>query len=561
MQILLFKKIRNLSANEKGGILVFVSLCLIPLLLVMGLGIDSATGLEQKRQLQAAINAAVNAGIANGNGNTATIQSEAQKVFAANTANMTNISPLTVTVNTSNNTVSGSATVTVNNKFMSLGGFSTSTYNAAISLPLVSSVAAEISIVYEATARMASNGFHQNVVSGLTNFVNSLPSNVMVSVTPIATELNLTSSSISPSCLYNNMSTTTNDESAVPALYPMSPSFTWNSTNYNTCVHPFYSCGNYAQKTTDPGCLLSNPSSGQYQNWWGNYQNNQWNNNQNQWSNYQSCAPTAYPNKCPGTNNYSCSQYYSYSSNNAYPVQPLTRNKTTLGNYLKGLKSFTPTSDGCFHSLISWGWRQIDPNWSSCWQTNSSPTATTTSTGTHPKPYGSVYKAVIFISNGTPYWNDYSTRVSNNYKNMCQNLPSGGLNYWQMTAYGVIPVPTDYVNNRFDQTCENRWYNTVDNCLGLKLTDNTNVNATCNSSSYPTNVLNEVRNKFFRICNNIKSNNVDVYVISGNDISSLAPACNTPTNAYPVLNNSLSIAAAFQGVHSTIVSKCGSGGG
>lgn len=534
-------KFQTLRQGERGAVLVFVGLCLLPLFLVMGLAIDSSLGLEQKRKLQAAVDIAAKAGIANGNGVAATITSEAQKIFAANVANMTNITGPNISVNTAANTITVSASIAISNTFMGLAGFTSTNYIASTTLPMNNQNLAEVAIVYEVSNRFRGNNYHKNICDALINFVNTLPSNVMVSITPIATEVLLDPDTTNADVLFNHFSPTTNDESANPAFFPIGPNLAWSIDNYNTVQNPFYYAdGNYAFYPTEPRVLTSYPVPSTCPD------------------GYPSCPPTMWPAKCPlAKTKTSCSQVYSYISNPSYPVLPLTLNKTLVVNYLNRLKAFGASADGLFPSLISWGWRTIDPNWNDFWLVNSNATSTARTAGQYPKAYSGVQKSMILIFNGSQYWDDFVPNATAYYINKCGDATTvvNGLNHWWMTGYGMVPVPTDrqsYVN---DITCENRWYKTMDKSLGLNLSDSTNYNATVNMSSFQRSILNEVGSKFFRICKNIKAQNVDVYLLSNSNTTTLAPCCNTSSNAYTITNTSNSLSTALNAVKGKIVAK------
>ena len=530
-----------LRRGEKGAVMVFVGLCLLPLFLILGLAIDSSIGLEQKRKLQSAVDIAAKSGVANGNGVPATITSEAQKIFAANTPNMTNITGPNILVNTAANTVTVSASIAVSNTFMGLAGFTSTNYNASATVPMNNKNLAEVAIVYEVSGRFLGNNYHKNMCDALINFVNTLPSNVMVSITPIATEVFLDETTTVANKLFDHFSPTTNDESANPALFPMGPNLAWTIENYNTVQNPlYYANGDYAVYPTDPRVLTSYPVPSTCP------------------GGYPSCAPTVWPAKCPPTNTKtSCSQVYSYIANRSYPILPLTLNKTLIVNYLNGLKAFAANADGLFPSLLSWGWRTIDPNWNDFWLVNSNATSTARTVGQYPKPYSGIQKSMILIFNGSQYWDDFVPNATAYYINKCGDTTTvvNGLNHWWMTGYGMVPVPTDrqsYVN---DITCENRWYKTMDKGLGLTLSDSTNYNATVNMASFQQSILNEVGAKFFRICTNIKAQNVDVYLLSNSNTTTLAPCCNTSANAYTITNTSASLSTALNAVKAKIAAK------
>lgn len=536
------QKIKAFRKGDRGGVLVFVSLCLLPMMLMLGLAVDSSYGLAKKRQLQMAVDAAAKAGAANGKGVSATITSEAQKIFAANTANMSGITGPNISPNLTAGTVTVTASVLVSNVFMSMAGKPTSTYNASATASLSGTNFAEVAIVYELSARLQGNGYHIKVCNALIDFVNDLPDNVMVSITPIATDFLLDSANTVPNKLFDHLSMTTNDELANPAFYPLGPTLAWTNANYNLVTNLFYTSGSYADLPVGPNVLTSNPSPGTC-----TIPN----------PDYPSCSAVKWPLKCPSTNKTSCSQFYSYQSNPAFPLLPLTANKTLLVNYITAMKAYDASADGLFPSLISWAWRTIDPAWNDFWMVNADSSSIARTTGVYPKPYGSKQKSMVIIFYGDKYWSDYSDNTDDIYSNPCGDATKvlNGLNHWSLTSYGMIPVPTDYQSKVNDITCENRWYKTMDKGLGLTLSNSTNYNATVSSTSYATSILNEVSAKFFRICSNIKAKDVDIYLLSNSNTSTLAPCCNTSANAYTITNANSNIRAKLTSVKNSIVAK------
>ena len=535
------KKILSFIKNDRGAVLIFVGMSLIPIILILGLAVDSSMALQQKRSLQAAVDAAARAGVANGNGVAATITTEAQKTFAVNTTNLQNVTGPNVSVNTTNNTVTVSATIVVPTTFMSIGGSTSKTYNATATVPMGNPSIAEVAIVFEVSARFLSNNFHQNICNALITFVNNLPSNVMVSITPIATEFLLESSTTVSNSLFGHLSVTTNDESANPAFYPLSTNYAFTSANYNAVQNPYYFAnGVYASFPTDPGVLTSNLAPAICP------------------GGYPSCSPKTWPAKCtPSTTNVSCSQVYSYISNPSYPILPLTLNKALVVNYLNGLKSFKASANGLFPSFISWGWRTIDPSWKDFWKVNTDKTSTLRTTGEYPKAYNGTQKSMILIFNNTEYWDDFTPNVTDYYINKCGDTTKvvNGLNHWWNSGYGMIPVPTDYLSKVDDITCENKWFKTMDKSLGLNLSDATNYKGTVTGTSFKESILKEVSAKFFRICKNIKAQNIDIYLLANGNTGTLSPCCNVSTNAFTIGNSATSISTALNSVQSKIVAK------
>ncbi|MBM3469041.1 MAG: hypothetical protein FJX71_06395 [Alphaproteobacteria bacterium] len=527
------KKISAFRTEDRGGILVFVGICLLPMLLMLGLAVDSSFGLAQKRKLQMAVDAAAKAGSVNGAGENDAVTAEVQKIFNANTVNMKNVNGPVTTIDIDNNALTVSASVVVSNMFMTLGGIPTSTYTASTTVPLSNSNYYEIAIIYEVSARFQGGGFHNKICNALMDFVNGLPDNVLVSITPIATEILLDSTNTVPNNLFNHLSMATDDESAGPAFFPLSTNYGWSMTSYNAVTNPFYTTSGYSTLTSNP--LPSICPGG-----------------------YPSCPPSMWPDKCPPLNtNTSCSQVYSYKNNQIFPILPLTMNKSLIIKYLKDLQNYVAPSDGLFPSLITWGWRTIDPAWRDFWKVNTDSANTLRTAGDYPHSYARKRKSVVIIFDGAQYWDGYATNLGNYYNNKCgdASTEAGGMNHWWMTAYGIVPVPTDYISTVDDITCENKSYTTLDKGLGLNLSDNKNYKATVSSTSYKDAILNESLAKFLRICTNMKAKNIDIFLLSPSNISTLAPCCNSSSNAYTITNANSVILAAMQAAKAKILTK------
>jgi len=534
----LTKKWNAMRTTEKGGVLIFVALCLLPMFLILGLAVDSSYGLTEKRKLQMACDAAAKAGVANGGGVSATITSEAQKVFAANIANMTGITGPTISVNTSAKTVTVSASIVVSNVFMVLGGVPTSTYSATTTTSYGTALA-EVVIIIEGSQRAAyASNFQQNVCAQLISFVNSLPSNVMVSIIPLSGEFSFDPSTTVSGNLFNHLSSTTNDESANPGYYPLSTNYAWTLANYNAIPNPYY--GGLSQYPSAPTrTSYTSPATCP--------------------GSYSSCSSTLYTANCPSTTHQSCSSTYAYNHLPTYPMLPLTLNRTLITNYINSIKNFNSWSDAFFPSMISWAWRAIDPSWNDFWLVNSDLSATTRASGTYPNPYGGKQKSIIIISYDQPYWDEYPWTLSTYYTKKCgDRTTSNGdgttTRQWSTNNYGAIPVPTDYYANINDITCENNYYKTVDQSLGLSLSS-LYWNGNQTSANYKTSILTEVGNKFLRICSSLRSNSIDIYVISQANTSYYTPCCNVSSNAYTVSNSQSSIGTALTAIQTKIAAK------
>lgn len=494
------KKIRQFKKREKGSVLVLVGLSLLPMMLIVGLAVDTSYGLLQKRKLQMAVDAAAKGGAANGNGQSATITSEAQKVFTANTANMSNITGPNVTYNSGTGVVTVSASMSVPTTFMALGGISSLNYNATSSAALIGY--SEVVIVIDMSS--TNGNWTSKIISSLQDFVNSLPSTVLVSIVPITTKVTLDATTTNSSALFNHLSATTNDESSNPALYPLGSNYAWNSTNYNAIYNILY--GN-----TFPTSTSYYPLPGTCTGWGGP-------------GTYLACAAFN-PSLC-STGHTSCRANYSYTNYTLPAILPLTANRTTITNYLNTLASFNPVDKGVFTSLMVWGWRAIAPEWNDFWLINSSFSDTTRSSGRFPVAYSSTNtKSMVLVVTGAPKWG-ISTVVSS-YNKACKQ----GTTKWFMTAYGAVPLTKD--KNAFvDITCDNYNYNTVDKSLGLNLAATRYYDSTDTSAAYGTKVVTEITAKYQRICSNIKAKGINIFVITQNADATLQLCANSPLSPY-----------------------------
>ena len=126
----MFIKYLRLLRDARGGVLIIVALSVIPIMLILGLSIDTAMGINAQKKLQSAVTAAAMGGAASNSTQLSTISAQAQDVFTARTAGMSGVSTPIITYDSTANTVTVSATVTISNIFMKVGGINTSTYGA-----------------------------------------------------------------------------------------------------------------------------------------------------------------------------------------------------------------------------------------------------------------------------------------------------------------------------------------------------------------------------------------------------------------------------------------------
>jgi Flp pilus assembly protein TadG len=497
---MIFAKIQKLRREEKGGILILVGFLLVPLILTVGLAIDTSYGLVQKRKLQAAVDASAKAGAMNGGSQLATITSEAQKIFNANTINMTNITGPNVTYNSSSGVITVSASILVPTIFMGVGGISSMTYNATASATLAGY--AEVAVVMDLSS--TSGQWTSKIINSLETFVNSLPSNVMVSVVPIATQILLDPTTTNAQALFNHLSPTTNDESSDPALYPLSSNYAWNTTNYNNVYNTLYG-------STFPTSTSYYPLPGTCTGWGGP-------------GTYLACS-AFYPSLC-STGRASCRANYSYRNYTIPAILPLTLNRTIINNYLDTLASFNTVDTGLFTSLMVWGWRALAPEWSDFWLVNRDPSGPSRISGPFPSAYNQAnVKSLILVVTGAPKWS--FSPIANGYTSACGQNPTK----WFMTSYGAVPMTSDksaYV----DITCDNYNYSTIDKTLGLNMATTSYYAPNHTGTTYATKVVSEVAAKYQRICSNIKAKGIKIFVITQTDDSILKSCASSPTSPY-----------------------------
>jgi len=484
----IFARIQKFKQAEKGAILIFLALSLLPLLLIVGLATDTGYGLVQKRKIQMAVDAAAKAGAKYGNKTLETVISMAGTMFASNTVNMTGIMGPNISMDSSTGCVTVSASIDVPTTFMALGGIDSVTYNATATSCLYGA-SSELALLIDLSS--TTGNWTSKVLNSMTDLINGLPAETLVSVIPFASDISLSPATTNAAALFNNLSNTTNDESAYPAFYGLSKNYAWNATNYESVY-------NYLYGATYPTVTSYYPSPGTCTGWGGP-------------STYLACA-ILYPGLC-SIGHASCSSQYRYYANTLPAILPLTSNRTTILNYINSL---VPSGiNDVFPSLIVWGWRTLDPNWKNFWRVNENPTDTLRSIGKYPLAYKSYNpKNIVLYTSGT------SSYTPSNYSSYYAYPCGSGKTSYVRNYYGVLPYTTDNAAN-VDITCDNYNYQTMDQALGLNLTTNNYYASTQSFASYGASIQAELDNKFLRICSNIKAKGVYIYIVTQNDNATL----------------------------------------
>lgn len=246
------KQIKLFHKNNRGAVLILVSLFLLPMMLVLGLAVDSSFGLTQKRKLQAAVDAAAKAGAANGNGQISAITSEAQKLFSANTNNMTGITGPNVSYNSTNGTVTVTASIVVPNAFMTLGGIPTSTYNASATALPNNAVGCVYALNSSASGSINLSGGAKLTSNGCGVYANSSSSSAVT----LSGSANITSTFLKIVGSYRtsggaNITTT---QGIATGISPVTnPIGTPQIPTYSSCNYTNYSSPSYGLVTLNPG--------------------------------------------------------------------------------------------------------------------------------------------------------------------------------------------------------------------------------------------------------------------------------------------------------------------
>jgi len=497
----LFKNWNFLRKNERGGVLIFVGLCLIPIILMVGLAVDSSFGLAEKRRLQMAADSAAKAGAVNGGGILSTTVAEAQKVFSANTVSMTNISGPNISFNPSTQIVTVTASVVVPTFFMQVAGIASETYNVTASAIRYGG-GSEVAIVLDLS--QTNGNWTSKIIGSLQSFITGLPSATLVSIVPIATQLALDPTTTNQGLLFNHLSNTTNDELANPAFYSLSNNYAWSATNYGNIY-------NYLYGNTFPTNTSYYPLPGTCTGWGGP-------------GTYLACAGL-YPALCSAGHT-SCCTNYSYTQYTIPAILPLTANRTVLTNYLNTLSNFNTVDSNVLTSLVVWGWRTIDPQWKDFWLVNSDSTTTVRASGNYPQVYNSLApKNLVLVVTGPPTLN--GSGIANNYKYSCNQ----GKTSWFMTYYGIFPLTSDKTGS-LDVTCDNYNYKTIDQGLGLNTSTTNYYNTLNTSTTYGASIVTEVKAKFLRICTNIKAQGINIYVITQNDDPTLQSCASSSASPF-----------------------------
>jgi len=245
---------KKLKGEDKGAVMILVSLCLLPLFLVLGLAIDSAVGLNEKRKLQMACDSAAKAGATNGNGVSTTITSQVQKVFTANTAGMSGtITGPTVSINSTTGVVTVSASIAVPTTFMVLGGISSYTYSAtSIASPAQVSQGCIYALDSSASGAINLSGATKINASGCGVYANSSSSSA-VQATGSA-NLSATFLKIVGNYTTSGGATITTTQGITTGASPVAnPLGTIAIPSYSSCTYNNYSSPTYGTVTLNPG--------------------------------------------------------------------------------------------------------------------------------------------------------------------------------------------------------------------------------------------------------------------------------------------------------------------
>jgi Flp pilus assembly protein TadG len=493
-------KIKSFKRHDKGGVLIFVAMSILPLFLMLGLAVDGSYGLLQKRKLQVAVDAAAKAGAAYSNNSSGQAQTNANTMFSALSTGMNGtISGPNVTYNPNTNCVTVSASITVPTYFMQLGGITSASYSASSSA-CQSGNRTELAVVFDLSN--TNGNWTSKMISSLQGFVTNMPAGTLVSIVPATTVLQLDPTTTVQGNLYSHLSNTTNDENANPALYALGSNYAWNSTNYGSVYNYLYGM-NY------PSSNSYYPLPGTCTGWGGP-------------GTYLACS-ILYPGTC-SVGHPSCNQKYTYTSYGIPAILPLTANKNTLSNFLTSLGSYSESNADIWPALAVWGWRTLDPQWRDFWQVNSDATNNTRTTGIYPSAYPNPKNVMLVMTGGTTWG---SSNLANSYNSLC----GVGSTKWQMTYYGILPLTSDR-SAFLDITCDNYNYKTVDQSLGLGLSATNYYSSGQTSASYGTAVVTELNNKLLRICNNMKAAGINVYVITQYDDATLSQCASQNVSPY-----------------------------
>ena len=490
---------KNFLKDDQGAFLVFGVLAFVPLILMVGLTVDGCNFARAQRRVQQCVDTAAHAGIVRyaATSDTSKSQNLATQVFSVNATNIVGVGAPSTSMDTSANTLTVTASVTVPTYIMQLGGASSKTFTVSGTAQLQGNGRAEVAVIIDSSQNNVYwYPYFTPMITGLKNFINSLNGNVLVSFTPIHTSIQLDNTKLNLSNFLSKLSPTATEVLATSVYYPL------NTNNVSVFLAPPSAYAFYTDNTTFP-VKQSSSSSGAGLTWtsggtWGGI----------------CLLNKCYPN-------------YSYKMKPIAPILPLTQNKTLSTNYLTSLATWATTwtsvSDGLLSSLITWGWRTIDPSWSNTLATNSTSSGTSYFYGSYPKNYGSIAKYAILMVHDQNYWDavtyDYDTSyIAYGYIPYYSSTAcSSGNCSWIMSMYGMIPDTTS-TTNFYSASCENFYYKSVDQFLGLGTSYiNTAITQANNKSSqtYMNDAVAIINSqKFLTICQNMRNAGITLYVIS-----------------------------------------------
>ncbi len=350
------------AGDNRGNTAILFAISLVPLLGIVGFGLDYTFASRQKSLLQNSLDGAVLAGaqaLAQGNSNPSPVVTQYISSALANKVSQT--PTVTVSVqNTGVSAVSASATMTIPNTFMRLIGTPNTTV-VANSQATFGAGKLEVALVLDVTYSMtgAKLAAAQSAAGNLVDTLFALPnaaSSVKVGLVPFTYYVNVGTTYAGANWLtstapvsHTTSSTTTYTTCTTPATYS-STLTSATCTGTNDGVPVTYDCSYYAQLTPAGGCTTT---TGPY-----TYTSNfNW-------------------NGCVGSRNYPLDLndtvaltdpvpalvtdptfYYSYGC--PAPLQRLTTDSVSLKTQINALVAQQETY---IAPGLLWGWRVVSPN-------------------------------------------------------------------------------------------------------------------------------------------------------------------------------------------------------
>ncbi|MCG8440919.1 MAG: pilus assembly protein TadG-related protein, partial [Caulobacterales bacterium] len=352
--------IRTLSRHRSGNVAMVFALSVLPLMTVVGMGVDYARSANAKSFLQAATDAAALAAVSHSYAETsdADRKSVARDVFESNCLWVVCDSIEQVDVAVSAETVEVSVTAHTSTTLLAMIGVDTVELSVSSIAGVAGRAPVEVALALDVSQSMIGDEM-DDLRDAAIDFVNEF----------FGSDTDLTSSGVAIVPYRASVNIGVANEDWLAGSYDPSD---YGPTEWKGCVDARYS-GHDQTDATPAGAPFTpylwasgDTTSGGHTNTW------------------PAVTENGYMNEGDGPN-LGCL---------SFPILPLTTNKQDLLDYITVLDATKGSADGgTLHPLgLSWAWRTISANWSGVWKPATNQLQPSTSDATR--------KILVFMTDG-----------------------------------------------------------------------------------------------------------------------------------------------------------------